>query len=236
MKELSKERRLEILRSLGSTECGGCQGTKKPKMSHCRTCYFDLPPRMRKALYQDFGDGYEEAYEASLGYLKELKETAAKRRQASRVTGIDPDRVYRGSDGAATRRLYAALEKRGPIGIVALNLFRAQKCSKRAKKYGPYSGKGEMSYRDLSYERKGFSLKQLTEVLQTHGATLGITFGWGRDDNQPFNKWVLYIDLTVGQVSFHSPERFDGPDYSGGWDGLRMSEERIIEFCQGVLC
>lgn len=25
-----------------------------------------------------------------------------------------------------------------------------------------------------------------------------------------------------------------GPDYPGAWDGQRMSEQRIIEFCQNV--
>jgi hypothetical protein len=70
MGELTRERRLEILESLGSTVCGGCGGTKRAKMSHCRACYLALPPRMRGALYQGFGNGYEEAYEESLQYLQ----------------------------------------------------------------------------------------------------------------------------------------------------------------------
>jgi hypothetical protein len=48
------------------------------------------------------------------------------------------------------------------------------------------------------------------------------------------NKWVLYIDLLGGQCSFHSPERYKGPDYPGEWDGKRLSGERIIKFCQEV--
>jgi hypothetical protein len=144
--------------------------------------------------------------------------------------------VYKGSNGAATRRFYKELEARGPVGAVAMNLFRAQKCSKRAKKYGPYSGIGNKSYRDMAYERKGVSLKQLTEALQTHSDALGIIFGWGIDDSQRDNKWVLYADLPeLGQVSFHSPERYAGPDYPGEWDGCRMSEERIIQFCQSII-
>ena len=148
--------------------------------------------------------------------------------------------IYNGSDGAATRRFYGELRKRGDLGRVALNLFRAQKCSKRAKKYGPYAGVGDDSFRDLAYQRKAFSLQELVAVLGEHGDKLGISFGWGRDEAQPFNKWVLYVDLPLGQVSFHSPTRFAGPDYPGIWDGKRMSEERILAFVQkvyeGALC
>lgn len=66
---ISQERRKEILHALGDTRCRSCGGSKKPKMSHCRKCYFALPPNMRHALYNGFGDGYEEAYEASLEFL-----------------------------------------------------------------------------------------------------------------------------------------------------------------------
>ena len=148
---------------------------------------------------------------------------------------MNADHIYRGSDGALTRRFYAALERRGPVGFVAMNLFRAQKCSARAKKYGPYAGRAGQSFRDMAYERKGWSLKQLSAALQEHGESLGIVFGWGRDDGQSYNKWVFYVELpALGQVSFHSPERYDGPDYPGEWDGRRASEERIIAFCQRV--
>jgi hypothetical protein len=71
MAELTRERRLEILKSLGSTKCEACGETKHPKMSHCRGCYFALPQAMRRALYKRFGEGYEEAFEESLQFLKE---------------------------------------------------------------------------------------------------------------------------------------------------------------------
>lgn len=70
MVEISKERRLEILQSLGGTVCEGCGGKKQPRKSHCRQCYYALPPKIRTALYIKFGDGYEEAFEESLEYLR----------------------------------------------------------------------------------------------------------------------------------------------------------------------
>ena len=88
----------------------------------------------------------------------------------------------------------------------------------------------------MAYDRKGWSLKQLVEALQVNAGPLGFTFGWGVDDSQHFNKHVLYVELPgLGQVSFHSPERYAGPDYPGDWDGSGMSESRIVKFCQTVL-
>jgi hypothetical protein len=73
---ITRERRLEILQSLGSAVCGACGKSKRPKMSHCRTCYYKLPPKMRQALYRGFNNGYEETYEESLRFLRELKQPA----------------------------------------------------------------------------------------------------------------------------------------------------------------
>jgi hypothetical protein len=70
MSELTGERRLEILESLGSTVCGGCGKSKPPGLSHCRRCYRRLPVAMMCNLYKRFGAGYEEAYEESLQYLQ----------------------------------------------------------------------------------------------------------------------------------------------------------------------
>ena len=47
---------------------------------------------------------------------------------------IDIAVVYDGSNGDATRALYAKLEKVGPLGVVALNLFRALKTSSKSGK------------------------------------------------------------------------------------------------------
>jgi hypothetical protein len=141
--------------------------------------------------------------------------------------------VFATSDGAVTRNYYSTLSAIGPVGIIAMNLIRAQKCSSRAKKYrGGIRGVG--SYRSMAYDRKGWSLKLLASALVAHGSNLGITFGWAVDDNQTFNRHVFYVDLPQGQVSFHSPERYEGPDYQGQWDGERKSEVRILAFSDSV--
>jgi hypothetical protein len=141
--------------------------------------------------------------------------------------------VYRQSDGAVTRAFYEQLKTKGPIGEIAINLFRAQKASHRAKKYrGGIRGKG--SYRSMAYDRKGWSLQNLAKSLVEHGKALSIAFGWGYDDKAYDNKHVLYVDLPPGQVSFHSPERYEGPDYPHGWDHARLSDARICKFCDSL--
>lgn len=144
--------------------------------------------------------------------------------------------IFYGSDGAATREFYVNLERAGAIGIVGMNLFRAQKASSRAKKYrGGIRGVG--SFKSLAYGKKNWSIEQLSLTLGKFGPELGISFGWKMDPGVPLHgeaSWVIYIDLPQGQVSFHSPQRFSGPDYPGEWDGKHESENRIIEFCDVV--
>lgn len=62
-----------ILEDFLGTKCSGCGGKKKPKMSHCRNCYYALPPPMRLALYRRFGAGYEQAFEESTKFLAARK-------------------------------------------------------------------------------------------------------------------------------------------------------------------
>jgi hypothetical protein len=153
--------------------------------------------------------------------------------------------VYYGSDGVKTRQLYKQLEKCGAIGLVALNLFRAQKCSSRAKVYhGGISGLG--SYRDLAYEKKQYSMNQLCEVLKENAEKLNIKWGWKIDPKQEYHKWVLYVELpiinhcdklpeSINQISFHTDKKGIGEDYNGDWDGKNASEQRIINWVSEVL-
>jgi hypothetical protein len=158
-----------------------------------------------------------------------MAETSSQRRGVS-VSRI----VYQTSDGSVTRRFYRALKERGPWGDVAAALFKAQKASKRAKKYGPVAGVAGSSYRDLSYQRKAEALAHLCTLLEAKIPDWA--WGWKEDGASGLPPWVLYVEIPQGQVSFHSNERFSGPDYKGKWDGMRgYSEERIILFCDFIL-
>lgn len=139
-------------------------------------------------------------------------------------------RVYTGSDGEATKSLYAQLEALGPLGVIAMNVFRATKCSERAK---AYRGGG---HRSAAYERKQWSMDNLCEALTASAEGAGITWGWGVDEEQPFHRHVLYVDLPTGQVSFHTHERGSGPEYLGKWDGMRgHAADRICRWVGRLL-
>ena len=156
-------------------------------------------------------------------YLTELWSVSAA--AVERVMG-----VYAGSSGEATRQLYEELEARGPIGIIATNLFRAQKNSARAK---VYRGGG---YRGKAYDRKQWAMDNLAEALNHHAGKLGIAWGWGVDEDQARHNVVLYVDLPEGQVSFHTARRGQGPDYPGAWDGERLvGATRVCRFAASVL-
>lgn len=135
--------------------------------------------------------------------------------------------TYRGSDGDATRALYARLEQFAPRGTVAVNLLRAAKASERAKVYrGGERGRG--SYRGMAYGKKDWALGELCRAL-TAGPDVVPSWGWAADPATIGFEQVLYIDLPgAGQVSFHTSYRKDGPDYAGRWDGVRHAAARRI--------
>jgi hypothetical protein len=142
--------------------------------------------------------------------------------------------VYAGSDGDLTKAYYVQLEQHGPVGVIAMNLFRAQKCSARAK---VYRGGG---FKGMAYERKNWSMANLSRALIENAATvceqLGIAWGWKEDPAQEYHSWVLYVDLPTGQCSFHARSRGEGPDYLGEWDRVpHASADRILAFCDWVI-
>lgn len=145
--------------------------------------------------------------------------------------------VYNGSDGEATRQIYFRLEiDCGTAGLIALNLFRATKCSERAKIY-----RGR-SYKGAAYDRKQWSIANLCKVLNYDDAReLGLIWGWGVDDEmkkrgEPFVH-VLYIETPHGQVSFHSDNRIgDCPDFQGAWDRARgEGPSRVCHWVSALL-
>jgi hypothetical protein len=139
--------------------------------------------------------------------------------------------VYRGSDGDATRALYQRLEAIGPAGAIASNLLRACKTSTRAKRYRVRRHRGG------AYDVKGWAMGNVCELLLDHGPGLGLVrWGWGEDREQPHHRYVLYVELPTGQVSFHAAELGAGPTYPGQWDGVRdVAADRILRFAAGVL-
>lgn len=44
----------------------------------------------------------------------------------------------------------------------------------------------------------------LCKILTEHGAQLGLEWGWQNDAQQERHKWVIYVLLPTGQVSFHT--------------------------------
>lgn len=144
---------------------------------------------------------------------------------------MTPRQIYEGSNGEATKELYAKLTALGPAGVIATNLFRACKCSERAK---VYRGGG---YKRDAYERKNWNLENLTRALEKEGDTMGMIWGWRKDPNQEYHNQVLYVELPGwGQVSFHSATRFNSTrEYHMDWDGSKHSAERIIGYVTKML-
>ncbi len=115
--------------------------------------------------------------------------------------------VYQGSDAVATRALYADLEALGAAGVLAAHLLRASKKSARAKQY-------TRRFRGASYAGTEWAMGEICRILLAQ-PDLVRAWGWGIDDKQALHRHVLYVDLYVGQVSFHTGARGQGPDYSG---------------------
>lgn len=133
--------------------------------------------------------------------------------------------------GGITKAYYDDMNQRGPSGQLAVALFRAQKRSMAAKRYR--GGK----YRRAAYDVKNYSLSEICRILTAY-PTIGLRWGWKIDavlerKGDPHHH-VLYLELPQGQVSFHSGDRLQGPEYTGDWDGKKESAERIIAYCDAV--
>jgi hypothetical protein len=61
----------KVIASLFSAVCPHCGEKKRHKESLCNRDYRRLPEAMRRALYQGIGQGYVEAFDAALAWLKE---------------------------------------------------------------------------------------------------------------------------------------------------------------------
>lgn len=139
--------------------------------------------------------------------------------------------IYEQQNGEVTKAYYSELGARGFNGALAVALFRASKRSTAAKRY-----RGRKFTR-AAYDVKNWSLSEVCRILEKANAETvnGIQWGWKHDPNTPGYEWVLYVELPQGQVSFHSAEKLQGPEYQGEWDGQRVSAERIQRFCDSVM-
>lgn len=64
-----KSLRRRLFDELMSTTCQ-CGALKRTKFTFCPKCYFFLPRRLRFNLYQPLGNGYEDAYQEAVAYLR----------------------------------------------------------------------------------------------------------------------------------------------------------------------
>lgn len=145
-------------------------------------------------------------------------------------------RIYQGSDGEATRALYRALEQFGPVGGIAVNapanVRNAPSCiaAAAATKPRPMIARTGAS----ATSRRALHSAPAAEVAS------GVVWGWAIDDalrakGDPHHH-ILYIELSTGQVSFHTGSRGPGADYAGQWDGARgVAAERICRWVAVVM-
>lgn len=148
------------------------------------------------------------------------------------IDAVYARQAYFGSNGEATRALYDHLKALGPAGELAVDLMRACKNSERAKVYRGRSNKG------AAYDTKQWAMANICRTLRDH--PLGIAWGWKVDPQMIArgdpHAHVLYVDLPTGQVSFHTDQRCDGPDYPGEWDGVRnAAADRVLQFIATLL-
>jgi hypothetical protein len=70
---MSATERAQAWTEFMATECCICHGAKPAKNGFCRGCYYSLPKAMKQALWQRFGEGYEEAHAAARQWLQEKR-------------------------------------------------------------------------------------------------------------------------------------------------------------------
>lgn len=137
--------------------------------------------------------------------------------------------VFAQNNGAVTVAFYEALAALGPLGLVARDLFRAQKRSNAAKRYKRGRFKRE------AYEVKQYAMSELAKTLTEHADALQITWGWGYDAPREPHAWVLYVQTDDRwQCSYHTGARGNGPDFPLFWDGGN-SEAAMVAFVAHVI-
>ncbi len=163
---------------------------------------------------------------------RKRQEKLQKEEEKKKRMQMTAEEVYQENNAPTTRLLFSRLKKLGSLGLLAVELLRAQKNSDRGKLQG-YKKSKVFNYSGVSYGRKAKALSNIARILLENN--LGIKWGWGEDPAEFKIPWVLYLELPTGQVSFHNRKRYEGPDYEGQWDKKNASCERILEFCDRLL-
>jgi hypothetical protein len=137
-------------------------------------------------------------------------------------------RIFEQNDGDTTKAYYREMDGRGPAGMVATALFRAQKRSRAAKRYR------RRVFTRKAYDVKNWSIAEVCRLLAAYAERLGISWGWAKDEKAIGFENVIYVDLPEGQCSFHAPVRGAGPEYAGKWSGKKNSAEVIFAYCDRI--
>jgi len=116
---------------------------------------------------------------------------------------------------------YSERAKQRPANGMTYREYRMMSCSK----YTRQNYQASRLARENDYEEKANSLEAAAEAA----LQCGIAAGWHEnDDRESPIPYILYFDLPVGQVSFHSKAKCGLPEYSGEWDRVRdVSGQRI---------
>lgn len=134
---------------------------------------------------------------------------------------------FQTTDGDEVIDYCTALCERGLIGGLAVCLFRTQNNSSRAKR--------NHRSRSSRYENKNGQILTLCRFLERFAEGLAVDWGWREDDQQAYHRQVLYVDTPEGQVSFHTADRLQGPDYEKPWCQKRPSEDRLLGLFAEIL-
>jgi hypothetical protein len=60
----------EIWDAFTGIQCAGCGGVKRKFSGFCVPCYRQLPKALQNTLWQKFGSGFEQAYQACLSWFR----------------------------------------------------------------------------------------------------------------------------------------------------------------------
>jgi hypothetical protein len=61
----------EIFALFAGKVCPACEGSKQTFNAFCKYCYRELPKALQACLWQKFGQGFEQAFQACMSWFRE---------------------------------------------------------------------------------------------------------------------------------------------------------------------